>query len=85
MVPTAQQHDAQTCYRLPAVPGIGKILSRGLRSAIHEITRFPRVPDVVSDCRLVTCAQASAGTRYGSAGTKIGQASLPWAFSAAAV
>jgi transposase len=52
---------------------------------IHDITRFPRVRDFVSYCRLVTCAQESAGKRCGSAGTKIGNAQLKWAFSEAAV
>jgi hypothetical protein len=31
------------------------------------------------------CAKASAGKRYGPAGKKIGNASLQWAFSEAAV
>jgi transposase len=52
---------------------------------IHDITRFPRVQDVVSYGRVVTCAKASAGKRSGTAGTKSGQASLKWAFSEAAV
>jgi hypothetical protein len=39
----------------------------------------------VSDGRLVKCAKESAGKRYGTAGQKIGQASLQWAFSEAAV
>jgi hypothetical protein len=34
---------------------------------------------------LVKCAKAAAGKRDGTAGTKIGQASLTWAFSDAAV
>jgi hypothetical protein len=34
---------------------------------------------------LVKCAKESAGKRYGSTGTKIGNASLKWAFSEAAV
>jgi transposase len=84
-VQTAKQHDAQTFYRLQAVPGIGKMLSVGLLYAIHDISRFPRVQDFVSSCRLVQCAQESAGKRYGSAGTKIGKAYLKWAFAEAAV
>jgi hypothetical protein len=43
------------------------------------------VPDLVSYCRLVQCAKESAGTRYGTSGTKSGNASLKWAFSEAAV
>jgi len=85
IVQTAKQHDAQTVYRLQSVPGIGKILSLVLLYEIHDITRFPRVQDFVSYCRLVKCAKESAGKRYGTAGTKIGNAYLKWAFSEAAV
>ena len=48
-------------------------------------SRFPRVQDFVSYCRLVKCAKESAGKRYGTSGTKIGNAHLKWAFSEAAV
>jgi transposase len=43
------------------------------------------VQEFVSYCRLVTCAQESAGKRYGTSGTKIGNAYLTWAFSEAPV
>jgi transposase len=85
IVQTAKQHDAQTLYRLQSVPGIGKILSLVLLYEIHAIQRFPRVQDFVSYCRLVKCAKESAGKRYGTAGAKIGNAYLKWAFSEAAV
>ena len=85
IVRTAKQHDAQTLYLLQSVPGIGQILRLVLLYAIHDSTRFPRVQDVVSSCRLVTCAKEAAGKRDGTAGTKIGNAYLTWAFSAAAV
>jgi hypothetical protein len=52
---------------------------------MHDLSRFPRVQDVVSYGRRVTCAQASAGTRDGTSGAKIGHAYRTWAFSAAAV
>jgi hypothetical protein len=39
----------------------------------------------MSYCRLVKCAKESAGQRYGTAGKKIGHASLTWAFSEAVV
>jgi Transposase IS116/IS110/IS902 family len=84
IVQTAKQQDAQTLYRLQSVPGIGKILSVVLLYEIHDITRFPRVQDFVSYCRLVKCAKESAGKRYGTSGTKIGNAYLKWAFSEAA-
>ena len=41
--------------------------------------------DFVSYCRLVKCAKESAGKRFGTSGTKIGNAYLKWAFSEAAV
>ena len=85
IVKTAKQHDAQTLYLLQTVPGIGKILSLVLLYEIHDIARFPRVQDFVSYCRLVKCAKESAGKRYGTSGTKIGNAYLKWAFSEAAV
>jgi transposase len=81
----AQPHDANTLDRLRTVPGMGEILRLVLRDEIHAIRRLPRVQDFVSYCRLVTCAQDSAGKRYGTAGTKLGHASLTWAFSEAAV
>jgi hypothetical protein len=52
---------------------------------IHQIDRCPRVQDFASYCRLVKGAQASAGKRAGTAGTKSGNAHLKWAFSEAAV
>jgi transposase len=85
IVNTAKQHDAHTLYRLQSVPGIGKILSLVRLYELHDIARFPRVQDFVSYCRLVKCAKESAGKRYGTSGTKIGNAYLKWAFSEAAV
>jgi transposase len=85
IVKTAKQHDADTFSRLQAVPGLGTILALVVLSAIHDLDRFPRVQDFVSYCRLVKCAKASAGKRYGTSGTKIGNAYLTGAFSEAAV
>src|SRR5919197_81920 len=85
IVQTAKQHNAQALYRLQSVPGIGKILSLVLLYETHDITRFPRVQDFVSYCRLVKCTKESAGKRYGTSGTKIGNSYLKWAFSEAAV
>jgi transposase len=82
---TAKQHDANTLYLLRTVPGIGEILSLVLLYEIHDIQRFSRVQDFVSYCRLVKCAKESAGKRYGTSGSKIGNAYLKWAFSEAAV
>jgi transposase len=85
IVKTAKHHDATTRYLLHTVPGIGTILRLVLLYDIHAINRFPRVPDFVSSCRLVTCATSSAGKRLGTSGAKIGHAHLTWAFSEAAV
>jgi transposase len=82
---TAKQHDANTLYLLRTVPGIGEILSLVLLYEIHDIQRFPRLQEFVSSCRLVKCAKESAGKRYGTSGTKMGNAYLTWAFSEAAV
>jgi transposase len=81
----AEEHHTHTLYLLRTVPGIGEILSLVLRYEIHDIHRFPRVQAFVSYCRLVKCAKESAGKRYGTGGTTIGNASLKWAFSEAAV
>ncbi|HSF32693.1 MAG TPA: transposase [Candidatus Tectomicrobia bacterium] len=85
IVKSAKQHDANTFYRLRSIPGVGKILALVLLYEIHDIHRFPRVQEFVSYCRLVKCAQESAGKRYGTSGTKIGNAYLTWALSEAAV
>jgi transposase len=82
---TAKQHDANTLYLLRTVPGIGEILSLVWLYEIHDIQRFPRGQDFVSYGRLVKCAKDSAGKCYGTSGAKIGNASLTWAFSEAAV
>jgi len=76
IVQTAKQHKAQALYRLQSVPGIGTILGVVLLDEMPATTPFPRVQDFVSYCRLVTCAKESAGKRYGTAGTKIGNADL---------
>jgi transposase len=81
----AKQRNSNTLYLLRTVPGIGELLSLVLLYEIHDIQRFPRVQDFVSYCRLVKCAKESAGKRYGTSGTKIGNAYLKWAFSEAAV
>lgn len=85
LLQTAKQHDAQRLSRRQSVPGIGKILSWVWLYEMHDITRVPRGQDVVAYCRLVTGAQASAGHRSGTSGAQIGNASLQWACSEAAV
>jgi transposase IS116/IS110/IS902 family protein len=85
IVNTAQAHEAHTFYRLRSIPGVGKILALVRLYEIHDVQRFPRVQEFVFSCRLVKCAKESAGKRYGTSGATIGNASLQWAFSEAAV
>ena len=82
---TAKVHDPQAYHRLRTIPGVGKVLALTFLYEIHDITRFPRVQDFASYCRLVTPSHESAGKRVGSGGRKIGNAHLKWAFSEAAV
>lgn len=84
LLTTAKPHNANTRYLRRTVPGIGESLSLVLLDASHDLQRFPRGHDCVSSCRLVNCAKESAGKRYGTSGSKIGNASLTWAFAAAA-
>jgi transposase len=81
----ATPHDANTRYLRCTVPGIGELLGLVLLYEMHESQRFPRVQAFASYCRLVQCANASAGKRDGTSGTKIGHASRTWAFAEAAV
>jgi transposase len=81
---TATHHEAHTLYLGQTVPGLGKMLSLALLYESHDIGRFPPVQDVVSCCRLVQWAKASAGTRLGTSGKDIGNAHRKWAFSEAA-
>ena len=85
LVQTAKPPQAPTRSRRPSVPGLGKSVRLVLRDAMHASTRCPRVQDVVASGRLVQGAQASAGTREGTAGAQIGPADLTWACSEAAV
>jgi transposase len=82
---TATPHEAQPLYLLQPVPGLGTLLHRVRLSERQAIDRFPRGQDGVSSCRFVNCAQASAGTCYGTSGTQMGNADLTGAFSEAAV
>jgi transposase len=82
---TAKAHDVQTFARLQSVPGIGQVLALVIRYEIQAIPRFPCVQDFVPSCRLVKCAKDSNGKRLGTAGKKIGNVHLRWAFAEAAV
>jgi transposase len=85
IVKAARPHDAHTLDLRRPVPGMGKILRLVWLDEMPAIERFPRGQDLASSCRLGKGAKASAGKRGGPAGTNIGHAPLPWAFSEAAV
>ena len=85
LVHTATAHNGQVFYRLRSRPGVGTILALVRLYDIHDIHRFPRGQECVSSGRLVKCAKESAGKRDGPSGSKLGNASRKWAFSAAAV
>jgi transposase len=57
----AREHGSQAYHRLKTVPGIGKIPALAIFHEIHDISRFPRVQDFLSYCRLVKCEHSSAG------------------------
>jgi transposase len=84
IVKKAKVDDVYSWYRLRSIPGVGKILSLILLYEIHDINRFPTVQDFVSYCRLVKCPRESAGKKFGTKNSKIGNAHLKWAFSEAA-
>lgn len=82
---SAKAPEGPTFTRLHSVPGIGQILALVSLSEIQDISRFPRVQDFVSSCRVVKCAKESTGNRLGTSGKKIGNVPLRWAFAEAAI
>lgn len=84
IIQSAKIHDSGSYALLKTIPGVGRIIALNLLYEIENIRRFPRVQDFASYCRLVKCAKESNGKRYGTAGKKIGNAHLRWAFSEAA-
>lgn len=81
----AKEHTPKNLCLLRTVPGIGITLAMVILYEIHDIARFPRVQDFASYARLVKCTKESAGKKYGTGNSKIGNAHLKWAFSEAAV
>ncbi len=81
----AQYHDPVSYALLQSVYGIGRIGALTILYEIEDIRRFPTVQDFASYARLVKCEKQSAGKKYGTSGSKIGNAHLKWAFSEAAV
>jgi len=84
IIQSAKAHDPGAYALLKTIPGVGRIIALNLLYEIENIDRFPRVQNFASYSRLVKCAKESNGKRYGTAGKKIGNAHLRWAFSEAA-
>jgi transposase len=71
-------------YLLRSIPGVGEILALTLLYEIDDLKRFPRVQQFLSYARLVKGRHESDGKVTKSAGAKIGNVHLKWAFSEAA-
>jgi transposase len=80
---TVKVEDPHSYFLLQTIPGVGPILGLVLLYAIHQISRFADVRDLLSYARLVRCQHKSAGKLLGTGGKKIGNAQLKWAFSEA--
>jgi transposase len=78
LVRKARIEEPQGFQLLRSIPGVGKVLAMTILYEIHDIHRFDRVQQFASYARLVRCAKESAGK-------KIGNVHLKWAFSEAAV
>lgn len=78
------RHHRRGFHLLRSVPGIGEILAMTLLYEIDTIERFPRVQNFLSYARLVKGEHKSAGKKKKSAGGKMGNVHLKWAFSEAA-
>jgi transposase len=78
-------HDPVSLALLKSIHGVGRILALVMLYEIEDISRFPRVQDFVSYCRLVKPEKSSNGKSYGHSGKKIGNAHLRWAFGEAVV
>jgi transposase len=69
---------------LRTVWGIGPILALTVMLEVGDITRFKKVGNFASYCRLVKTDRLSAGKRKGSGNARNGNPYLSWAFSEAA-
>ena len=70
---------------LMSTPGVGKILALTIALEIHTIARFSSRQDFCSYSRLINSTHISNGKKLGSAGHKIGNPYLKWAFGEVAL
>ncbi len=69
---------------LETVWGIGKILGLTIMYEVGDITRFEKVGNFASYCRLVNSEHLSNGKPKGKGNSKNGNPYLSWAYSEAA-
>ena len=69
---------------LLTVWGIGKVLGLTMMYEVGDISRFKKVGNFASYCRLVKSTRLSAGKRKGSGNARNGNPYLSWAFSESA-
>lgn len=69
---------------LETVWGIGKILALTIMYEVGDITRFEKVGNFASYCRLVNSKHLSNGKPKGKGNSKNGNPYLSWAYSEAA-
>lgn len=81
----AKDHDPTSLHLLQSIPGVGEVLSLTMLYEIHDIGRFPSRGEFCSYARLVKGQKSSAGKNYGTAGGRMGNAHLRWAFSEASL
>lgn len=81
----AKEHDPTSLQLLKSIKGVGNVLALTMLYEIHDIGRFPSRGEFCSYARLVKGQKSSAGKNYGTAGGRIGNAHLRWAFSEAAL
>jgi transposase len=84
LVRTAKVDDVQAYHRLQTIPGAGKVLALVLLIEQHDVNRFASAGQFLSYARLVRCRHEPAGKKPGSAGKKMGNAPVRWAFAEAA-
>jgi transposase len=75
-----KEHHPKELALLMTIPGVGRILALTILLEIHDIGRFPSRQSFASYARLITAAHMSNGKKAGSAGHKIGNPYLKWAF-----
>lgn len=80
----AHQADRPGLALLKSAPGIGKVLGLTALLETGPISRFARVGDYASYCRMVDSVRLSNGKKKGQGNRKCGNRFLCWAYIEAA-